>query len=313
MVGGWSGVDYVTAESFQAELLSVRKPLSSYLTQVVPSGWQPEFKGGHVVYVEPGPQEWVQSVKYADAIILIGGIGGTYATYLYATQELRPVFPVAGTDGDARRAFSQIVTHWDTLPMEGISKEAFVGALGCEISSEQDAQRVISDLLPLLANRFAFVSSDAQSEKGIVFVSYSHTDRIWLDKLRTMLKPLERKGNISVWADTAIEAGERWREKIRAALSSASVAVFLVSPAFLASDFISEHELPELLQAGAANRVRVIWICTSACLYEETGLSGYQSAHDVSMPLDTLTPAAQNAVLVNICRIIGVACGKTEV
>jgi hypothetical protein len=62
VVGGWAGVDYVTAESFQAELLSVRKPLSSYLTQVVPIGFQPEFKGGQVVSVEPGPQEWVQGV-----------------------------------------------------------------------------------------------------------------------------------------------------------------------------------------------------------------------------------------------------------
>src|SRR5215468_10684238 len=136
VVGGWRGIDYVTAESFQAELLLAGKAVSSYLTQVVPIGSKPDFQGGYIVSVEPGPQEWVQGVKYADAAVLIGGIGATYTTYLFATQESRPVYPIAGTENDARLAFTNILSHWDVLPMEGISKEAFTSALGREIYSE---------------------------------------------------------------------------------------------------------------------------------------------------------------------------------
>jgi hypothetical protein len=74
--------------------------------------------------------------------------------------------------------------------------------------------------------------------------SVSHRDKEWLDKLKDHLSPLECQGKVFVWADTGIEAGEQWREQIRAALPAAGVAVFLVSPAFLASDFINKSELP---------------------------------------------------------------------
>jgi predicted Rossmann-fold nucleotide-binding protein len=171
VVGGWQGVDYVAAESFQAELLSAGKAVSSYLTQVVPNGSAPDFEGGYVVSVKPGPQEWVQGVKYADAVVLIGGVGATYTTYLFATQESRPVFPIAGTGNDARLAFTNILAHWNALPMEGVSKEVFASALGRGISSEQDAERVVTDLMSLLGRRFSLVSPHSQSERRLVFIS----------------------------------------------------------------------------------------------------------------------------------------------
>jgi hypothetical protein len=34
-----------------------------------------------------------------------------------------------------------------------------------------------------------------------VFVSYSHKDRAWLDRLGVFLKPLEREGKLDIWDD----------------------------------------------------------------------------------------------------------------
>ena len=309
VAGGWSGVDYVVAESFSKELIPSRKSLSSYLIQVVPNNQQPQFKGGEIVYVEPGVKEWVESARYADAVILIGGLGGTYETYLFALQEQKPVFPLASTERDARKAYNDILDHWDVQPLKGISKEEFRETLARPVNTEADASLVTSELMGLIKRHLEYREDAGQTRRDMVFISYSHKDKRWLAKLRTMLKPLERQAGIHIWDDTAIEAGQKWNMEIQDALGRTRVIVFLVSPNFLASDFIDKHELNPLLKAAEEKQVTILWIYLSACLHEETGLIDYQAAHDISKPMDSLSPAKQNAVLVDVSKKIKLAIG----
>lgn len=143
-----------------------------------------------------------------------------------------------------------------------------------------------------------------------VFFSYSHKDSKWLEKFQTMLKPLVRNKTITVWDDTQIRAGDRWKGEIQKALASAKVAVLLVSPHFLSSDFIAEHELPPLLNAAKEAGLTILWVSVSHCLYTATEIAEYQAANDPAHPLDSLTTSEQNRVIVEICKEIEAAANR---
>jgi hypothetical protein len=84
--------------------------------------------------------------------------------------------------------------------------------------------------------------------KPNVFISYSHRDVIWKDRLVSHLRALERQGTLSIWDTSDLPAGLDWSNQINETVKKADIAVLLISPDFLASDYIVERELPALLR-----------------------------------------------------------------
>jgi transcriptional regulator with GAF, ATPase, and Fis domain len=134
-----------------------------------------------------------------------------------------------------------------------------------------------------------------------IFISYSHKDKKWLERLHVHLSPLLRTEKIRIWDDTKLNAGASWKAEIKSAVESASVAVLLVSPDFLASDFIRKHELPSLLNAAKTEGVSILWIAIQDSAYRETIIQSYHPVNDPDKPLAKLRTAYQNIELVKIC------------
>jgi hypothetical protein len=137
-----------------------------------------------------------------------------------------------------------------------------------------------------------------------VFISYSHKDAKWMDRLQVHLKPLERKGVIDLWADTKIAAGARWREEIQAAIESATVAIVLVSADFIASDFISEHELPQILSRAESGGTTILPIIVGPCLFDGSGLDVFQTVNPPNSPLAAMSSVEQEQILVDLALAI---------
>jgi hypothetical protein len=88
-----------------------------------------------------------------------------------------------------------------------------------------------------------------------VFVSWAHDDKraktAVLTPLRTELTILAGI-EIEWWDDSDIVVGALWRQQIADALADCDYGVLLISPAFLASAFVTAQELPHFVGPLAA-------------------------------------------------------------
>jgi tetratricopeptide (TPR) repeat protein len=98
-----------------------------------------------------------------------------------------------------------------------------------------------------------------------VFISYSHKDEAWKERLQTQLAVLETQGLLSVWEDRQIAAGDGWYPEIERSIKSAHVAILLISADFLSSKFIQGKEIPPLLERRKQDGLRVIPLILKPC------------------------------------------------
>lgn len=100
-----------------------------------------------------------------------------------------------------------------------------------------------------------------------IFISYSHQDKDWKDRLVRHLGVLEKQGFLEVWEDQGIEGGDDWRKEIEAALNTAVLAILLISADFLTSKFILDVEVPKLLERRQKDGVRIIPLFVKPCAW----------------------------------------------
>ncbi|MGE0225284.1 MAG: toll/interleukin-1 receptor domain-containing protein [Acetobacteraceae bacterium] len=101
------------------------------------------------------------------------------------------------------------------------------------------------------------------------FISYAHHDHRLFGEFRTHLRSVERAFGIDFWADTSIHAGSRWDAEIQRRLGVAEVFLLLLSPTFLASDYIWNTELPAIQAREAATpTVLILPVVLEPCYWQ---------------------------------------------
>ncbi len=150
------------------------------------------------------------------------------------------------------------------------------------------------------------------SNRQSIFVSYSHRDKEWLERLRVHLKPVLRFADLDLWDDTRIKVGENWSKAINAAIDQTDIAILLISADFLASDFIVEHELMELLSLAESRGTVVLPIHIGSSLQAcEPRLSELQAVNSPSSPLKALTENEADKVLIRLTeRVLEISQAK---
>jgi tetratricopeptide (TPR) repeat protein len=98
-----------------------------------------------------------------------------------------------------------------------------------------------------------------------VFVSYSHQDERWKDRLVQQLRVLEPEGVLEVWDDRRISPGNDWLPEIEQAMGRAVAAVLLISADFLTSEFIQGQEVPRLLERRRSEGLLVLPVIVRPC------------------------------------------------
>lgn len=136
----------------------------------------------------------------------------------------------------------------------------------------------------------------------IAFVSYSHQDDEFYEEFLQHVTMLRANGYLALWSDKEIGPGEVWRKSIRDAIHRAGLAVLLVTPGFIASEFIRFDELPLILLKRRDGRMEVLWIPVVDCDLVGTGLEDLQAMCDAGRPLMGMRRSRRATVLKNIVK-----------
>lgn len=139
--------------------------------------------------------------------------------------------------------------------------------------------------------------------KSSVFISYSRADSEWLDLVNLYLKQLKHQHQFEFWDDTKIKPGDEWKKQIDENIAHSKVAILLVSANFLASEFINNEEVPEILKRAKSKGVKIFTVVLDICNFDEySPLYKYNCINDPEMPLETMDKAEQQRLLVKLAR-----------
>ena len=107
------------------------------------------------------------------------------------------------------------------------------------------------------------------------FISYSHADERYVERLKKHLAMLQRDGLIESFYDRDILVGDPLDEEISAHLGDSQLFIAIVSPDFIHSDYCMDRELATALQMHEEGRIRVVSVVVEPCEWQKSPLGSF--------------------------------------
>ncbi len=129
-----------------------------------------------------------------------------------------------------------------------------------------------------------------------VYVSYSRKDQQLWKELKNHLIPLERKGLIALYDpnDQIGNVGREWQQAISSHLESAQLILLLISPYYIASEFLYNIEMKRAMQRCEVGEATVLPILLRPTYWQDE-------------PFGTISPSPENHRPVTMWRKKGAA------
>ena len=119
------------------------------------------------------------------------------------------------------------------------------------------------------------MATELAKEIKIVFC-YAHKDKALLDELERHLGTLKRLGQITTWHDREILPGGEWKHEINSQLLTADIALLLISPNFISSNYCYSVEMQRVLRRRELRKVHVVPIILRPVDWKDTPISDLQ-------------------------------------
>ena len=248
---------------------------------------------------QPGAPEVSVAVSFTSDRERRNGVYASYVTFRpgangsfdRALDWLNDVYVEGGYQGKIITDFDQTRSWFDGT---AISLSAVMGR------RRQDMDQNVLELLHALGDVDALFDELEREDlvqklggrvRTKTFISYSHRDGAWLERLRDALRA-HGDVDLTVWDDRDIRPGTRFQNSIVREINQSCVAILLISRDFLDSDFIQHAELPKILQDEERDGLTVLPLFVEDCnLSGAPYLRQLQGINAPDRPLDAMSPA----------------------
>ena len=143
-------------------------------------------------------------------------------------------------------------------------------------------------------------------DKLNIFLSYAPEDEAMKSELDKALVALKRKGEIEVWQERQLLAGEEEDKAIQEEILAADIILLLVSIDFINSKEIWEKQLLVAMQRQEKNEARVIPVILRPCDWQEMPFGKLKALPSGEIPVTKIadTDEAYTNIAIGIRTVV---------